>query len=132
MYSLSPFNLTQVVHAGTHQNCSGVSLLDLIFVSVASFLYNIGFVTSWKFRPLRPSTSGANEKVKKERWKTCFLWKYSQGDYDRARFLIDSTSWNLLLTNDINTSLHNWQNQFLLIIEECIPRVSPSSRRRHP
>ena len=38
---------------------------------------------------------------------------------------------NLLLTNDIHTSLHNWQNQFLLIIEKCILRVYPS-RRRHP
>ena len=39
MYSLSPFNLIQVVESGTRANQHNVSLLDLIFVSVASFLY---------------------------------------------------------------------------------------------
>ena len=90
MYSLSPFNLTQVVHAGTRQNCSGVSLLDLIFVSVAYFLYNC-FVLS----PLGNSDHCSLQllvqmkRSRKKDGKRVFLWKYSQGDYDRARFLID-------------------------------------------
>ena len=38
MYSLSPFNLTQVVEFGTH---ASQSMLDLIFVSTASFFVQL-------------------------------------------------------------------------------------------
>ena len=95
--------------------CITVSFCHLLEIqTIAAF----NFWRKWK---------GQERKMK----NMLFLWKYSQGDYDCARFLIDSTNRNLLLPNDIHTSLHNWQNQFLLIIEKCIPRVHPS-RRRHP
>ena len=40
MYSLIPFNLIQIVKFGTHINRSSASLLDLIFLSAAYFLYS--------------------------------------------------------------------------------------------
>lgn len=60
------------------------------------------------------------------------LWDYNKGDYIKARRLINMTDWEALLSPDINISLMNWQNQFLHIMEECIPKSSPSSRHHLP
>ena len=128
MYSLSPF---KVVESGTRANQHNVSLLDLIFVSVASFLY-----TCSALPPLGNSDhSGLQlvvkaKGVRRKREGTRFLWNYSQGDYAKASHMINSTNWDMLFSTDINSSLLNWQNQFLHIMEECIPKSSLSPRRR--
>ena len=133
MYSLSPFNLIQVVESGTRANQHNVSLLDLIFVSVASFLY-----TCSALPPLGNSDhSGLQlvvqaKGVRRKLEGTRFLWNYSQGDYAKASHMINSTNWDMLFSTDINSSLLNWQNQFLHIMEECIPKSSLSPRRRLP
>ena len=46
--------------------------------------------------------------------------------------LVIGDDWDSLFASDINVSLQNWQDQFLYIMEECIPRASSSSRRRLP
>ena len=90
IYSLSPFNLTQVVQSGTHISPSGVSLIDLIFVSSTSFLY-----TCSSLPPLGTSDHSGLQLVVKmmclKKRKGCqrTLWKYSQGDYRKARHMID-------------------------------------------
>ena len=90
MYSLSSFNLTQVVQSGTHVSPSGVSLIDLIFVSAASFLY-----TCSALPPLGSSGHSGLQlvvNIKCSRRNQRLLWNYSQGDYIKARHMIDSST----------------------------------------
>ena len=128
MYSLSPFNLIQVVESGTRANQHNVSLLDLIFVSVASFLY-----TCSALPPLGNSDhSGLQlvvqaKGVRRKREGTRLLWNYSQGDYAKASHMINSTNWDMLFSTDINSSLLNWQNQFLHITHSKIFSFSKAS-----
>ena len=59
------------------------------------------------------------------------VWKYAQADFGKACSLIEGTNWDTLI-NDINVSLKNWQNWFLSIIEECIPKQILPRRRNLP
>ena len=130
MYCLSPFDLTQVVQSGTHVNASGLTtLIDLIFVSNLSLLDlcsvipplgnsdHSGLQLTMRFNSRKKFTEGRR-----------MLWQYDQGDYTRAKHMIDTTNWDAFFTNDINSTLPNYQNHFLSIMEECIPKVTVSSR----
>ena len=93
----------------------------MVFVSVASFLY-----TCSALPPLGNSDHNGLQLVvkakgvRRKREGTRFLWNYSQGDYAKASHMINSTNWDMLFSTDINSSLLNWQNQFLHIMEECM------------
>jgi hypothetical protein len=41
--------------------------------------------------------------------------------------IIDSSNWNLYLSEDISSSVLMWQKHFLSIMEQCIPRKTLSS-----
>ena len=130
IYCLSPFNLTLVVQSGTHISPSGITLIDLIFVSSTSFLY-----TCSSLPPLGTSDHSGLQLVvkmmclKKRKGYQWTLRKYSQGDYRKVRHMIDMFDWDSLFCEDINITFQKWQSQFLYIMEQCIPRVSPSSSR---
>ena len=133
MYSLTPFNLIQIVKFGTHINRSSVSLLDLIFVSAASFLYSCSALP-----PLGNSDHIGLQllvqvkNLKRKQGNQHILWNYNQGDFAKAKRMINATNWDQLFSTDMNISLQNWQSEFLHIMEACIPKSRPSSKRRLP
>ena len=47
------------------------------------------------------------------------IWSYAYADWEKACELIDNTNWDSLCSDDIRS---NWQQQFMSIIEECIPK----------
>ena len=50
------------------------------------------------------------------------IWRYAYADWEKACELIDNTNWDSLCSDDINLSWSNWQQQFMGIIEDCIPK----------
>ena len=53
--------------------------------------------------------------------KFCKVWFYREGDYERARELIDETDWNSIVSDcDDHKAAEKWSDQFLAIMEECI------------
>ena len=130
MYCLSPFNLTQVVRHSTRVSHSSSTLIDLIFVTSTSFLY-----TCSALPPLGTSDhSGLQLKLKvvcskRNKENQRIMWNYTQGDFVKARHMIESFDWDSLFFDDIHTTLHQWQRKFLLIMEQCIPRLSHSTGR---
>lgn len=114
----------------TRVSHSSSTLTDLIFVNSTSFLY-----TCSALPPLGTSDhSGLQLKLKvvcskRNKENQRIMWKYTQGDFVKARHMIESFDWDSLFFDDIHTTLHQWQRKFLLIMEQCIPRLSHSTGR---
>ena len=54
--------------------------------------------------------------------KNHIVWLYREGDYERAHKLIDGTDWNFVVSDsDVHKAAERWFDQFLAIVEECIP-----------
>ena len=132
---LDSFSLHQVVEGHTHISPSGnASLIDLALVSNLLQLHKCSIVP-----PLANSDhSGLDLSIK---WRNVrrpatsskrVVWKYVQADFGKACSLIEGTNWDALISNDVNVSLKNWQNKFLSIIEECIPKQTLPRRRNLP
>ena len=88
------------MQSGTHVSPSGVSLIDLIF---ASFLYTCSALpplgsTDHSGLQLVVNIKCSRRKQRNQR----LLWNYSQGDYIKARHMIDRTDWD---ASDINVTL---------------------------
>jgi len=60
------------------------------------------------------------------------IWRYACADWEKACELIDNTNWDSLFSDDINFSWSNWQQQFMSIIEECIPKGVLPPRKNLP
>ena len=58
------------------------------------------------------------------------IWNYTL--HNRAKDLIDETDWDGLLSDDINVSLTLWQERFLSIMDQCIPKVTLSKKKKLP
>ena len=55
--------------------------------------------------------------------KSSIIWKYSQADFVKASDLIDETDWDHLLSGkSVDDACLIWQETFLSIMEQCIPR----------
>jgi hypothetical protein len=136
MYSLAPFHLTQIINSGTHVHHSGnISLIDLVFVSETPLL------RSWCLVPPLGNSDHSGIQVElyanqlpasKVNRKKKVLWCLDRGDYAKMKRIIDSSNWNLYLSEDISSSVLMWQKHFLSIMEQCIPRKTLSSTHRLP
>ena len=62
--------------------------------------------------------------------KSLKVWLYRQADFIRACQLIDETDWNQVLTgNSVDAAAESWTNEFLNIMEQCVPsRILPAKR----
>ena len=60
------------------------------------------------------------------------VWNYENADFCKARYLIEHTNWESLMSEDVNTSLSQWQATFLSIMERCIPKIVLRSRKNLP
>ena len=52
--------------------------------------------------------------------------------WEKACELIDNTNWDSLCSDDINLSWSNWQEQFMGIIEDCMPKGVLPPRKNLP
>ena len=136
LYSLLSLHLIllKLCKQVTHISSSGNhSLIDLVFVSNISLLNECSVLP-----PLGNSDHcglqlklRSNNPIGKQTVKHT-LWNYARGDFMKANRMIHLSDWNLLLTSDINTTLMNWQNHFLSIMDKCIPKITRSPRYRLP
>ena len=112
---MSLYGLSQVVSDVTHTHHNGVSsTIDLVLLSSPSQLIKCctvspfgnsdhnGIVTTVKWNPVTAPT---------HRRRT--IWRYAHADWDKAREVISLWNWELMLTDDVNTSWCNWHKEFL-------------------
>ena len=121
MYSLSLFSLTQIVMSATHDNPNGSSsLIDLVFLSNQSSLRSCNII---------PPLSNSDHKgllIELLKLSTTLqptrhprtVWNYAKADFNKARYLISSTNWESIMSEDVNVSLILWQTWFLDIMKE--------------
>ena len=133
---LQSFVLTQVVPQPTHFNSSGSStLIDLVLISVPSQLVYCSVI-----QPLGNSDhNGINVTLKWSRnthpVKTSkqTIWRYAHADFDKANRLIVRTDWSFLRNvSNIDTAWDLWEQKFISVMEECIPKATISQQRNLP
>ena len=116
-----------------HHNGS-TSIIDLVFLSNPTSL-----LSCVKVPPL--FNSDHNGLLTTLKWKATGsgvhssrrpIWRYAYADWEKACELIDNTNWDSLYSDDINLSWSNWQQQFMSIIEECIPKGVLPPRKNLP
>ena len=133
--SLVSFSLHQIVNSVTHTGPNGnSSLINLICLSNISSLHFCNTVP-----PLGNSDHNGihlnlckQEKNMDQLTKQRSIWNYTLADYNQAKDLIDETDWDGLLSDDINVSLTLWQERFLSIMDQCIPKVTLSKKKKLP
>ena len=121
---MSLYGLSQVVSDITHIHHNGVSsIIDLVLLSSPSQLIkcctvpplansdHYGIVTSVKWNSVATPS---------HRRRT--IWRYAHADWGKARELISLRNWDLLLTDDVNTSWSNWHKEFVSIMDQCVPK----------
>ena len=52
------------------------------------------------------------------------IWRYKYADYEKAAELLERLDWSEVLSGDIDTAAQKWEEQFLTIMEQCIPKVT--------
>ena len=60
------------------------------------------------------------------------IWRYDLADFDRANDLIISTDWEDLMAEDMDVSLAKWQDKFMEIMVQYIPKVRLHKRKNFP
>ena len=123
----------QLTHA-THIHHSGVaSIIDLVFMSSPFLLIQcctvpplansdhngILVVSKWT------ATEGPTHRRRK-------IWRYAHANWDRACEIIADCNWDSLLSDDLNTSWLKWQQEFMSIMDQCIPQRSRPPSKNLP
>ena len=60
------------------------------------------------------------------------MWRYDHADFEKAAELINTTNWDPLLTDNMQSSLKNWQTKFMEIMHSCIRQVIAKPRNSLP
>ena len=51
------------------------------------------------------------------------IWRYAQGDFERAKDMLSIVDWEQLIDpTDVNQSLLTWENYYMNVMESCIPK----------
>ena len=125
------YSLSQVVDDVTHIHHNGtVSTIDLVLMTTPSQLIKCGSIP-----PLFNSDHNGLEIAVKWRSEVCTnrprrtIWRYAHADWGKANDLIRASNWDSFMTDDVSSSWHNWQREFLSIMDQCIPkRLLPPGR----
>ena len=130
--SLLNSSLSQIVSSPTRTHVSGsCSIIDLVLVPnsisassvilppVSSSDHN-SVLSTVSFR----STAHFNRQPPKRK-----IWLCHLADFDMANFLLSSIPWDTLLSSDLDLSWNIVKNNFMRVIDHCIPSKysSPSS-----
>ena len=126
---LNSFVLTQVVPTPTHTNSSGkATLIDLALLSSPSQLVEcsvipplcnsdhdgINLILKWS------RSNPSSGKVSKRS-----IWRYAHADFEKANRLLKAKDWTFLYNKpDIDQAWELWQQTFLEVMEECIPKTT--------
>ena len=120
------FFLEQVVSSPTHFSHTGnPSLIDLVFISCPDKLLSCVTVP-----PLGGSDHlGVHLAFKKNSSPVVpsnqrTVWRYKLANFERACELLDKVNWTEVLSGDINKAAQQWEEQFLNVMEQCIPKVT--------
>ena len=121
------FSLTQVVSECTHSSQSGnSSLIHLALVSSPP-----QSVTCTTIPPLaNPDhnglklTAGHKTIAQHLRTKRRTVWQYAHANFSKANRLISQTDWDSLYCEDIDQHCIQWQNMYMSVMEQCIPKNS--------
>ena len=133
---LHGFVLTQVVPQPTHINPSGNStLIDLVPLSAPSQLVSCNVIP-----PLGNSDHNGIHFILKRfrnpspvRTRKRNVRRYSHADFDKANTLIIENDWTFLDNeSDMDTLWSMWEERFMAIMEQCIPKATISPRRNLP
>ena len=119
--------MVQITHGST-------SLIDLALLSTPTLLRSCSVIpplaNSDHFGLLLDIKWKTNTKqARSEKRK---IWRYAHADFQRACQLIDSTDWESILCHDVDQSILQWNNCFLNIMEQCIPKAILGRRRNLP
>ena len=60
------------------------------------------------------------------------IWRYALADFLRACDLLDATNWDPMMAMDLDQAWEFWQQMFLNIMEQCIPKGSLPQRKCVP
>ena len=83
---------------------------------------HLGVSLTIKWKPISPPSNHQPRSV----------WVYKDADFIRANELIQSTDWDSLISGDVDQSAERWTQQFLEIMEKCIPRQHLKKRKQLP
>ena len=130
----SSFNLTQLVTEPTRVCGNSCTLIDLIFVStpaqVKSCHTTPPLANSDHFGlQLNISSKSSRKRIKISQR---VVWRYSHADSESIADILDTTDWDELLDDDVDSSWSRWKKCFLHTMSQCIPRVTIKSERRVP
>ena len=113
------FSLSQVVPSHTHISPSGThSLIDLAFISDVNHCTTIPSLVSADHLGISLSVN-----LKPSMAKPCKprkIWLYKNGNYSRAREMIEQSNWNDILDCSVDSAALNWSKRFLDTMDECI------------
>ena len=133
---LHSFELTQVVSQPTCINPSGNStLIDLVLLSAPSQLVSCNVIP-----PLGNSDHNGIHLTLKRFWNPSpvktqkrNVWRYSHAHFDKANALINANDWTFLDNeSDMDTLWSMWEERFMGIMEQYIPKATISPRRNLP
>ena len=106
------------------------TLIDLALVSNVNYIQDCSVIT-----PLANSDhNGISLAIKRKKSAKSStrrqVWKYSQADFPKASDLIEETDWeHLFHGKSVDEACCIWQEKFLSIMEQCIPKgVLPLKR----
>ena len=132
---MQTLSLTQVVPEATHVNTNGTAtLIDLHLVNTPSLLQNCEVIQAI-------GNSNHNRILLQFKWKSNQqqmrsqprpIWRYAHADFNRACDMIDNTDWDTLISSNDIVSLLNWEQQFMHIINESIPKGTLPKRQNLP
>ena len=60
------------------------------------------------------------------------IWRYKYADYEKATELLEHVDWSDVLSSDMDTAAQMWEECFLNIMEQCIPKITISSHSNLP
>ena len=61
------------------------------------------------------------------------IWKYDNADFDKANRVISDADWSFLKDQiDVDVAWDLWEQKFLSIMEECIPKGTVPTRQNLP
>ena len=131
------FDLQQMVTEPTHIHGNGSSIIDHVYTSNSLLIKSCVTIP-----PL--STADHNGLLAKVLWRASgslnspnnskgrVVWLYAHADWSKTCDMIENFDWNSIMCDNIDLSWSNWHDQFLKILEECIPKRSLPQRRNLP
>ena len=81
----------------------------------------IGLLLNWSSKP--PSVKAKQRSI----------WKYDHADIDKANRVISDADWSFVKDQiDVDVAWDLWEQKFLSIMEECIPKGTIPTRQIFP